>query len=203
MRIILPPAPRERMGSRVADRGNDDWLASHTGSSLTPRVAVAELEEAYRRVVMLRSAIVYPVTDDPPGRRWFVCRDPDGNPWEVVDGGPPPCETDGAETRILREWTGVATRSHAASYVAHLLEKTFPRLRAIPGCLDARIVQRIVDEGTEFRIVTEWDSMEAIREFAGPQPEVAVVPAEVEEMMVSFDRRVRHSEVVKDGLWLR
>jgi hypothetical protein len=39
--------------------------------------------------------------------------------------------------------------------------------------------------------------MDAIRAFAGENPEMAVVPDEVKAMMVSFDRVVCHYEVVE------
>lgn len=189
----------ERYGP-VAVPARGDCLAPRPVGSVTPRVEVGELEEVYRRVVLLRSAIHYPLTEGPPGRGWFVCRDPEGNPWEVVGTRPPTRQTTERQTRILREWTGVAIRSRAGSCVAHLLENTFPQLRAIPGCLDARIAQRDVAEGTEFRVATEWDSMEAIRRFVGPDPDVAVVPPEVQEMMVYFDQRARHYELVQEEL---
>jgi hypothetical protein len=40
--------------------------------------------------------------------------------------------------------------------------------------------------------------MEAIESFAGSDAEAAVVPAEVQEMMIEYDRRVNHFEVI-DG----
>ena len=39
--------------------------------------------------------------------------------------------------------------------------------------------------------------MEAIDEFAGREPDIAVVPEKVQEMMVDYDRSVRHYEVVE------
>jgi len=44
--------------------------------------------------------------------------------------------------------------------------------------------------------VTEWESREAIRAFAGDDIETAVVPSEVQAMMVRFERTVSHYEVV-------
>ena len=46
------------------------------------------------------------------------------------------------------------------------------------------------------RIVTTWASLEAIHAFAGINAESAVVPAKVHDMMVEYDRVVRHYEVV-------
>ena len=54
-----------------------------------------------------------------------------------------------------------------------------------------------VEEGTEFLIVTVWQSLEPIKAFVGDEHlESAVVPAVVREMMVTFDSRVVHYEIV-------
>jgi hypothetical protein len=69
-------------------------------------------------------------------------------------------------------------------------------LGRIAGFCSASILRRDVALGVEFRIVTLWQSIDAIRAFAGESPEDAVVPDKVKEMMVSFDRHVSHYEVV-------
>lgn len=97
---------------------------------------------------------------------------------------------------ISRHWHCLAKREHAAEYVRHLQEETFPAIRAIAGFVDAWIHRRAGGRGVEFIIVTRWESMDAIRRFAGVDPDVAVVPAKVEAMMIEFDKRVRHYEIV-------
>jgi heme-degrading monooxygenase HmoA len=97
---------------------------------------------------------------------------------------------------ISRHWTGVAGPGQAERYVEHLRTDTFPQLSAIPGFVRALILRRELDAGTEFRIVTAWESLDAIRAFAGREPEVAVVPAVVQAMMVRYDARVAHYEIV-------
>jgi heme-degrading monooxygenase HmoA len=52
-----------------------------------------------------------------------------------------------------------------------------------------------VDEGIEFLIVTQWESFDAIRQFAGQDFEQAVVPEIAQRMLVSYDQKVRHYEV--------
>ena len=47
-----------------------------------------------------------------------------------------------------------------------------------------------------FQVVTLWESMDAIRRFAGNDPEAAVVPLEARALLARFDERVRHFEVV-------
>ena len=97
---------------------------------------------------------------------------------------------------ISRQWRGVARPSQAETYEEHLRRHTFPALKAIPGFVDASILRRPVERGIEFLIVTRWASLEAIERFAGADIEAAVVPAEVQAMMLEYDRRVRHFEVV-------
>jgi len=99
-------------------------------------------------------------------------------------------------TVISRHWRGVSKRERAEAYIAHLQAETFPALSRIPGFVRASILKREVDRGTEFQIVTVWESREAIQTFAGQDLEAAVVPAVVRDMMVEFDERVRHYEVV-------
>jgi hypothetical protein len=53
-----------------------------------------------------------------------------------------------------------------------------------------------VPNGVEFLVVTQWASIEAVRAFAGAEVESAVVPEKVQDMMVTYDRAVRHYEVL-------
>jgi heme-degrading monooxygenase HmoA len=97
---------------------------------------------------------------------------------------------------IARHWRGVARGDRADDYEAHLRRETFPLLARLQGFVDASILKRPAGGGVEFLIVTRWQSLEAIRQFAGPDLEAAVVPAEVAPMMIEYDRRVVHYEVV-------
>jgi heme-degrading monooxygenase HmoA len=98
---------------------------------------------------------------------------------------------------ISRQWIGVARPEAAERYVTHLKGETFPQLKRIAGFRDAGILRRNIAEGVEFRIVTTWESLDAIRKFAGDNPEVAVVPDRVQAMMVTYDRTVAHYDVVE------
>jgi len=97
---------------------------------------------------------------------------------------------------IARLWRGLARPSQAGAYEEHLRRYTFPALKEIPGFVDASILRRPVEGGIEFLIVTQWASIQAIEGFAGSDAEVAVVPAEVQAMMIEYDQRVKHFEVM-------
>jgi heme-degrading monooxygenase HmoA len=98
---------------------------------------------------------------------------------------------------ISRQWCGLAKATHADAYVEHLQTETFPAIAKIPGFLGASILRRTVSQGVEFLVVTQWASLSAIRAFAGEDAERAVVPPKVHDMMVEYDRIVRHYEVVQ------
>jgi len=97
---------------------------------------------------------------------------------------------------ISRHWRGVAKLLHADDYVQHLRSETFPELSKIPGFISASILRRNARRGVEFLIVTNWESIGAIGQFAGRDSEVAVVPKTVQNMMLAYDRRARHYEVL-------
>jgi heme-degrading monooxygenase HmoA len=96
---------------------------------------------------------------------------------------------------ISRNWRGTARPEEADNYIAHLKQSTFPKLSTIDGFLSASILRRPTAKGVEFLIITTWQSMEAIRQFAGKQAGIAVVPAVVQAMMMDYDRETAHYEV--------
>jgi heme-degrading monooxygenase HmoA len=91
----------------------------------------------------------------------------------------------------------LAQPTQAQNYVQHLRTETLPALRKLPGFVSATILSRRLGAGVEFLVVTQWDSLDAIAGFAGADPEAAVVPAEAAAMMIEYDRRVRHFEVIE------
>jgi heme-degrading monooxygenase HmoA len=96
---------------------------------------------------------------------------------------------------VSRHWNATTRPGQAGRYVEHLRREIWPMLSAIPGFLRVTVLRREVADGTEFRVVTEWESLDAIRAFAGASPELAVVPEVVQAMMVRFDPQVAHYEV--------
>jgi heme-degrading monooxygenase HmoA len=98
---------------------------------------------------------------------------------------------------ISRQWRGLARPSQAQNYIEHLRTDTFPALREMPGFISASILSRPDGDGMEFLVVTRWRALGDIALFSGKDLEVAVVPAEVAQMMIDYDRRVKHYEVVE------
>jgi heme-degrading monooxygenase HmoA len=102
---------------------------------------------------------------------------------------------------IARLWRGVAEgEGNAGAYRRHVTATVFPALRDIAGHRGAYLLRRRTGERTEFLAVTLWDSIEAIRAFAGTDAERAVVEPEARAVLADFDDAARHYEVAYDGL---
>ena len=97
---------------------------------------------------------------------------------------------------ILRMWRARATVEKAGEYVRHATTKVFPALGAIEGHRGACLLRRAVDDAVELVVLTLWESMGAVRKFAGVKPEKAVIEPEAQAILTSFDETVTHFEVV-------
>ena len=100
---------------------------------------------------------------------------------------------------VERLWSARAkTAGEAAAYAAHFQRVVVPELKAVPGYLGARLSQRETAGGVEIVVNTTWESLDAIRGFAGDDIERAVVHGEAAALLAGYDRAVRHLEIVTE-----
>ena len=99
---------------------------------------------------------------------------------------------------IARSWRARATADGARAYAAYFEHTLQPQLQALEGYRGALVMTRAHDDALEVHVLTMWASMEAIARFA-PEPARAVVEPEARAMLLSFDDRVSHSEIVLDA----
>ena len=97
---------------------------------------------------------------------------------------------------IARVWRGVAWPDKANDYVEHLRRAVFPELHQIEGFREAVVLQRAVKDGIEFTVQTVWESLEAVRAFAGDTVDAAVVAPAAKPLFREFDSFVTHYEIV-------
>jgi heme-degrading monooxygenase HmoA len=96
---------------------------------------------------------------------------------------------------IARMWRGSAIRERADDYVKHLQQSVVPELRQIDGFKGIYLLRRDSSDDVEFVVLTFWESMEAIRKFAGENPEVAVVAPAARTLFREYDAKVKHFEI--------
>jgi heme-degrading monooxygenase HmoA len=96
---------------------------------------------------------------------------------------------------IARIWRGWTQLEDEAAYVAYLEATGAPASRGTPGNRGFYILHRAVGERAEFVTMSLWDSLEAVRGFAGDDIERAVFFPEDERFLVGRELTVAHYEV--------
>ena len=98
---------------------------------------------------------------------------------------------------IVRAWSARATRDGTKKYIAHFRRKVLPQLQRIRGYRGALLLRRGKNEA-EVQVLTFWNSMASIRQFAGTDLDRAVVEGEAKAVLQDFDSRVVHFDIVLD-----
>jgi heme-degrading monooxygenase HmoA len=97
---------------------------------------------------------------------------------------------------IARTWWGATRAEDAADYLDYLRKTGLAEYARVPGHRRTLTMRRIAQGRAEFLIVTLWNSMDAVRRFAGDDPERAVFYPEDDRYLVARDEQARHFEVV-------
>jgi heme-degrading monooxygenase HmoA len=95
-------------------------------------------------------------------------------------------------------WRGATTRANAAAYARYVAETGLVGYRATPGNRGAHVLQRDVGELTEIVTLSFWDSLDAIKSFAGENVETAVFYARDDDYLVERDLHVTHFRMTDD-----
>jgi heme-degrading monooxygenase HmoA len=96
---------------------------------------------------------------------------------------------------IARIWRGVVRRQDADDYAAYIAETGFAAYGATPGNRGAWMLRRDDGDLIEFLTFSLWDSLDAIRGFAGDDIETAVYYPEDDRYLVERDLNVKHYDV--------
>jgi heme-degrading monooxygenase HmoA len=99
---------------------------------------------------------------------------------------------------IIREWRCRARQSEAAKYPDYFRSEVIPELRNVQGFAGGFLSQRQSGEYVEYLVLTRWQSMDAIRAFAGAVPENAVIDPRAMATVVAYDEKVRHYDVLEE-----
>ena len=101
---------------------------------------------------------------------------------------------------IVRIWHGWTTPGNAAAYEQLLQTEIFSGIgaRRIPGYRGIQLLRRSLPDTVEFVTIMRFDGLEAVRAFAGPAYETAVVPPQARALLLHFDERSAHYELRAD-----
>ncbi len=98
---------------------------------------------------------------------------------------------------ICRIWHGYTTQENADAYETLLRNEIFAGIqnREIKGYRGIQLLRRKLEDTVEFITIMWFESIEAVRTFAGEDYEAAVVPEKARALLLSFDERSQHYEV--------
>ena len=97
---------------------------------------------------------------------------------------------------IFRIWHGWTDPENADSYERLLKEEIFVGIdsRNISGYRGIRLLRRTVGNEVEFVTIMTFESLDAVRQFAGEDYEASVVPPKARVLLAHFDQRSQHYE---------
>ena len=97
---------------------------------------------------------------------------------------------------VARQWRGAVRGEDADAYAEYIRGTGMAEYAATPGNRGAWMLRRDLGELTEIVTLSLWESMDAVRAFAGEDPERAVFYPEDERFLVERDLTVTHYDVV-------
>ncbi len=98
---------------------------------------------------------------------------------------------------IARLWHGAVPTVKADAYHGYVARTGLTDYRATQGCRGAQVLRRRDGDRTHFLVLSYWESLDAIRAFAGPEVERARYYPEDGEYLLEFEPHVTHYEVLE------
>jgi heme-degrading monooxygenase HmoA len=99
---------------------------------------------------------------------------------------------------IARHWRGWTTPENASAYQKLLSDAVLPGLKRIYGYRGGYVLRRDVSEEVEFVVVNLFDSIEAVKQFAGSDYAVAQFEPEATRLLARVEPLASHYEVCVD-----
>lgn len=101
---------------------------------------------------------------------------------------------------IARIWTGAVRKQDGDAYAAYMQGTGIAGYAETPGNRGVWMLRRDVGENTEFVMFTLWESLDAVKAFAGDDYETAVFYPEDDRYLVERDGTSSHYVVETERL---
>jgi len=96
---------------------------------------------------------------------------------------------------IARIWHGKTSAAHFEEYSEFLRIRAIPDYQGTKGFLGLSFLRQIRGQEAHFTLLTYWENMEVIRNFAGADTEKAKYYPEDRNYLLEFEEHVSHHEV--------
>jgi antibiotic biosynthesis monooxygenase (ABM) superfamily enzyme len=96
---------------------------------------------------------------------------------------------------IARHWRGWTKRADADAYEDLLKNKVIPGLGGIDGYVGGSILRKDEATESEFAVINYFDSLDAVKQFAGANYLVPVFEPEAKALLIRMENYATHYEV--------
>ncbi len=96
---------------------------------------------------------------------------------------------------IARIWHGTTKVEDYEKYTKFMKSRAIPDYKKTKGFRKLTFLRNIKDNIAHFTLITFWENLEVIKNFAGEDFEKAKYYPEDEEFLLKFEKNVNHYEV--------
>ena len=100
---------------------------------------------------------------------------------------------------IARIWHGKTKVSDFETYTVFLKERAIPDYKKTEGFVKLTFLRNIIDNEAHFTLITFWENLEVIKNFAGQDYELAKYYIEDKKYLLKFEKKVTHYEVFAEN----
>ena len=100
---------------------------------------------------------------------------------------------------MMRLWHGRVAIEKADEYEKFMIERAAPDYGSVDGLLKTYFQRRDEERAAHFLLVTIWDSLDAIKKFAGSEPELAKYYPEDDNFLLEKEKYVQMYEIFYDN----
>jgi heme-degrading monooxygenase HmoA len=101
---------------------------------------------------------------------------------------------------IMRTWRGAVAAEDAERYLEHQADTGVREYRETAGNAGVLVLRRSIGQLVEVTTVSFWTSMDAVKGFAGEDPERAKFYPGDDELLVERDLHVNHYEIASSDV---
>ena len=103
-------------------------------------------------------------------------------------------------SKIIRTWKGWTSLQNAPVYEDMLINEVFPTVKkkGVKGLEKVSISTMEKSDEVEFFLVLQFDSIDAVKSFAGEDYQKAYIPDNAKQVLLRYDETAQHFELKEE-----
>jgi len=104
------------------------------------------------------------------------------------------------KSKVIRTWRGWTTLENAPVYEKMLIDEVFPAVKkkGVDGLEKVSISTLTKNDEVEFFLILQFNSLDAVKAFAGEEYENAYIPENAQRVLKRYDETAAHFELKKE-----